>query len=70
MREVTSSTAFTVSKRELLTNGIAYITFPAINALKDKIEKDLVNMIFSDLKDVDNNFQFILTIKKLENSEI
>lgn len=70
MREISSNTAFTASKRDIIARGIDCITLPAIEMLKEKCEKDLVNMIMSDLKEVDNNFHFILTIQKVENSEI
>ena len=72
MREVTASTTITVSKRELVQDGTGHhsAVYKAVYLLQEKIHRDLVNMILSDLKDVDNNFQFELTIKKLENSEI
>ena len=70
MRELTANTTFTFSKRDLITDGIYELFHPALNNLKNKLAKDLVNLIIADLRDVDNNFQFILTVKKLENNEI
>lgn len=70
MKECTANTAFTITKRELVIEGINPSVEASFFALKNKIGKDLVNMLMADLRDVDNNLQFTLTIKKLENSEI
>lgn len=70
MREITANTAFTVTKRELIISGIDLHVEACLAELKHKIGKELISMVMSDLKDVDNNFKFELTIKKLENSEI
>jgi len=70
MKECTATTTFTVTKRELLIDSVDTFVMASMGSLKNKIGKDFVNMILADFKDVDNNFQFELTIRKLENSEI
>jgi len=70
MREINASTLITVSKREIVSSGITEILSLTSTIINDKIEKDLISLAVSDLKDEDNIFKVILTIQKIDKNEL
>lgn len=64
--EANSSCAFAIKHRDLLKNGIDYIMQPAIHNLVRSIQPSLLDLIMGNLTDDNNEYQVILTVKKLD----
>ena len=67
--EATSSTVFGFSRKDVLKYGLRQALVPSIEALKNHIEDNFVDFVDANLQEEDNQYQFILTIKKIEVSE-
>ncbi len=67
MNEIIRSTALTFSKRDICKQGIRNLIETVLMHLMRGSEDAFADHISEDLKDFDNNYQFILTIKELEN---
>lgn len=68
-KEIVNNCAITISKKELLGYGIEITFEAAINSLIKSSMSDFIDLIAQDLKDTGNDYQFILTIKKLESDQ-
>tara|TARA_R110000868_G_C10972576_1_gene770504 strand:- start:31869 stop:32108 length:240 start_codon:yes stop_codon:yes gene_type:complete len=66
MSEVTSNTAFTFSKKEVLRHGLRNALEPTTQALMHQIEDKFVDLVTSELQDDGNCYQFVLSVKKME----
>jgi hypothetical protein len=72
LSEVTSSTIFGFSRKDVLKHGLRRALEPTVEALKGHIEDNLVDFVDANLQEEDNQYQFILTVKKFvapEDSE-
>ncbi len=66
MKEVIANTAISLSKKELVTNGVLGCVEASVVALMRHLGDKFVDMILEDLKE-ENTYQFVLTIKPLED---
>lgn len=65
MTTVESSTAISFCKRDLIMSGIDECIEASIMALIQHSKRKFVDLILQDLKEEDNQYQFSLIIKKL-----
>lgn len=65
MKEITYNTAITMTKKDLIKNGISYVLEPISSSLFHACKNEFLDLILEDLKDEGNDYQFILTIKQL-----
>lgn len=66
MKEVVYTTAVTFSKKDIVMNGIGEAIHSAMMQMLHNAHGQFADLICSDLRDQDNNYQFILTIRPLE----
>ena len=64
VNEINVNTCFTFTKKDVVKNGMSHVFEAASESLCDKIEPEFLELILDDLKEIDNTYQFILTIKK------
>lgn len=62
--EVNSSSIFTFSRKDVLKHGLRKALEPSVEALKHNIEDGLVDLVDENLQEDENQYQFILTVKK------
>lgn len=62
--EATSSTVFGFSRKDVLKYGLRQALEPSMMALKNHIEDSFVDFVDENLQEEDNQYQFILTVKK------
>lgn len=70
INEVTSSTIFGFSRKDVLKHGLRRALEPTVEALKGHIEDNLVDFVDANLQEEDNQYQFILTVKKFVAPEV
>lgn len=66
MKEVVYNTAIKFTKKELIMCGIGECIQASVSALLNNARSQFADLILQDLKDENNNFQFVLTIKRLD----
>ena len=64
LSEVTSSTVFSFSRKDVLKHGLRRALEPSVEALTHNIEDGLVDLVDENLQEDENQYQFILTVKK------
>ena len=69
MNEIIVNTAFSLSKKYLISNGVIDSLNISMHSLMGHAKDKFIDLVLSDLKDSHNNFQVILTIKKLDDCE-
>lgn len=62
--EVNSSSVFSFSRKDVLKHGLRCALEPSVETLKNNIEDNLVDLVDENLLEEDNQYQFILTVKK------
>ena len=62
--EINSSSVFSFSRKDVLKHGLRRALEPSVEALKNNIEDNLVDLVDENLLEEDNQYQFILTVKK------
>lgn len=67
--EVKSSSVFTFSRKDVLKHGLRKALEPSVEALKHNIEDGLVDLVDENLQEEENQYQFILTVKKFFKNE-
>ena len=67
--EVKSSSVFTFSRKDVLKHGLRKAIEPSVEALKHNIEEGLVDLVDENLQEEENQYQFILTVKKFVATE-
>jgi hypothetical protein len=75
--EVNSSSVFSFSRKDVLKHGLRRALEPSVEALKNNIEDNLVDLVDENLLEEGNQYQFILTVKNVapvedapENEEV
>lgn len=67
MNEITFNTLRIFGRKELILQGIESILETAAFSLANSVKPKLVDLISEDLKEENNKYQFILTVKKIED---
>lgn len=62
--EVKSSTIFSFSRKDVLKHGLRRALEPSVETLTHNIEHGLVDLVDENLQEDENQYQFILTVKK------
>ena len=65
MDEISSSSGFTFSKKEVIRYGLNTIMQPTISGLMHVIESKLIALVASELTDQENRYKFTLTVNKI-----
>jgi len=65
--EINCNTAIRLTTKGLLKLGLDNIIDPIMSSLKIEISKQLIDVICANLSHEGSNYQFILTVKKLDN---
>lgn len=65
MNEVSTNIAMNLSKRAMIDLSMSDTLLSNCHELSFSIKEQFLDLLLSDLKDEDNQFQVILTIKKL-----
>lgn len=64
INEVNSSSVFTFSRKDVLKHGLRKALEPSVESLMHHIEDNFVDLVDEQLQEEDNQYQFILTVKK------
>lgn len=67
--EANSSSVFTFSRKDVLKHGLRRALEPSVESLMHNIEESFVDLVDENLQEENNQYQFVLTVKKFEAPE-
>jgi hypothetical protein len=66
MKEINATSALTITKKNFIGSGVDEILECTAKRLINVIEDKFIDLVLSDLQEIDNAYQFILTIKRID----
>lgn len=65
-KELNFNTSFSMSKKEFYTHGLKPVIEASLNQLFNVSLDNFISMVNENLKDEGNQYQFVLTIRKID----